>query len=236
MSLCLLLKYGFIQRAFAVGNKAVVVLAIVILPLVSIAQADSTAAHPADSTQPKVYKAKMLAKGFYKNKEEFFNNAPSITRAFTVQEKTISDKKKAGGIMAVAYVLEDGGVMSDDEVWGFCDGKDVYVKCVKVLGNYWKLDCIGPHPYFVFPLYQLLVSLPAQALSGPAYEIYLMNKKGKFKRADSDDVLELLQAEPTIKYSFRNALGPDMYEPNPNRSAITREYLKKFNEALIEKE
>jgi hypothetical protein len=53
---------------------------------------------------------------------------------------------------------------------------------------------------------------------------------------EREDLLELFKDESDIKYGFRAALGPDIYEPNLKRSAITREYLKKFNERLISKE
>jgi len=212
-------------------RKLLFVLIVIALPAAILAQADSAIA-TIDTLPQKIYKSKALKKGFYRNQEEFFNNAPSVTRDFTVKEKTTIEKRKAGGISAVVYVLADGEAAVEGEIWGFCDGKDVFVKSHVGYGYSWKLDCIGQHPYYIFPLQRGVVDI----ITGASYEIILMNKKGKFKRVHSAGIIELFESEPDIQYDFKKALGPDIYEPNPNRSAITRKYLKLFNERLIEQE
>ncbi|MES2850056.1 MAG: hypothetical protein V4685_13440, partial [Bacteroidota bacterium] len=235
--------------------KAFLVFFISLISLKAISQTDSSKTLVTDSVvilpdtaNQKIYKSKQLVKGFYLNKDEFFNNRPSIKRNFSVTERTTSAKYKAAGILPVKYVLAEGEAPIQDKIWGFCDGSNVYAYSQAGLSsniNFWKLDCIGPHPFYVFPLgndwvdISNPISFTVDMLSlaaGPSYEIFMLNKKGKFKKVYSEDLLELFEEEPDIQYDFKHALGGDIYEPNLNRSGITRIYLKKFNERLIENE
>jgi hypothetical protein len=183
MPLYLLLKFK--KALSGIGSKVAIAGVVFIFPAACMAQTD-TVITPADTTTQKIYKAQILKKGFYKDKEEFFNNAPSLIRNFTVEQKTVSDKKKKGGIMKVQYVIADNEAPVGNNIWGFCDSTDVYVWHAQ---NFWKLDCIGPHPYFVYPL-KSYVSWPNFGIiagliideSMPSYEIFLMDKKGRFKR------------------------------------------------------
>ncbi len=225
--------------------KKIVFITVLLLPVALLqAQTDSAVAKPV-----KIYKSKVLNKGFYKSKEEFFNNAPSIIRDFSVKEQTTSEKKIARGMMAVSYKLEEGEPLINEKVWGFCDGNDVYVYFADIRGDFRKLDCIGPYPFFLsLPKTTVpgliltgavegTLSVAAQIISLDNYcEIFLMNEKGKFKKAYSADVLELFEWEPDIWEHFRYELGPDIEEPNPNRNTITRKYLTEFNKRLIEEE
>jgi hypothetical protein len=79
--------------------------------------------------QPILKDSTILAEGLYKDFEEFRNNEPSIRQGF----------KLVKGVRSLELRGEDGEIASSpDQVWGFCDGKTVYVMFERELVPTWK--------------------------------------------------------------------------------------------------
>ncbi|MGG9970430.1 hypothetical protein ACQ33O_01445 [Ferruginibacter sp. SUN002] len=190
-----------------------------------------------DSTV-KIYKAKTLKKGFYKNRTEFFNNAPSIIIDFKVVKKSDSKKRQKAGVLRVDYKLPSGQTIDDESVWGFCDGEFVYVSDNNfgLEKKYWKLDCLGPHPFFIRAYKPTpLLGVAASALS-KSFEVFLLGEKENFKISISNEMIDLFESEQDIQEGYKNAIAPPgEIDPYINLTAIKREYLHRFNERLIQR-
>ena len=176
----------------------------------------------------KIYNCKVLKKGFYKSYDEYLNNAPSIIKEFTntLIYKSDKDSTTVGG----QFELLDSALQADTvypeekykmpNIWGYCDGKDVFVKEGSFLTSkrYWKLQCLGKNPYIyqgfknLSPFGSAIAGdlLTAPFLNPDHYEIMYINGKGKveaptpakIKRLISSDLdlLKRYKAESIIFY------------------------------------
>jgi len=81
--------------------------------------------------------AMRLTKGVYANVEEFRNNAPSILR--------YEVSKDPGSSLELQIPDENGQLYYTHTVWGFCDGKQVYVM---MDGNVFPVFCVH-HQFYV---------------------------------------------------------------------------------------
>jgi hypothetical protein len=68
------------------------------------------------------------SRGVYANFEEFRNNTPSIQNF----EIRVEHHER------VLYIQESGNTYYSHEVWGYCDGKDIYVMRDGILCLAWK--------------------------------------------------------------------------------------------------
>ena len=90
--------------------------------------------------QDKIYNATELKKGLYKTYDEFINNTPSITNEFSVKNRST-----VTGGSPFDFEIKDGTKVGN--VFGFCDGKDVYFKGLRN-GGYCKADYVGRYSFF----------------------------------------------------------------------------------------
>lgn len=109
----------------------------------------------------KSYNGRQLIEGFYHNYQEYVNNTPFIPADLTVLPYRLS--KKDTTIIAAEYRF---GTTTTPlaGIWGFCDGKSVYVHYPRNDLNrlFYKLEQTGPYPYFTYIERKDLV-LPAAA-------------------------------------------------------------------------
>ena len=95
----------------------------------------------------------VLKKGFYRNFEEFRTNSPSL---FIPCEANYWEEK--GIDLYKIYVFTYSSSITLDrklEVWGYCDGKDVYVRQIEPFSKeskYSKLQFIGRYCYYQIKL------------------------------------------------------------------------------------
>lgn len=103
----------------------------------------------AQEDSSKIHNATSLNKGFYKTYEEYINNKPSITLDFAVIYKTC--KKSDSAIISVNFELINSKEKVGN-VWGFCDGKDVFIKRQTGLNSnkYWKIQQLGNYPLYYY--------------------------------------------------------------------------------------
>ncbi len=172
----------------------------------------------------KIYNCKEYKKGFYKNYNEFITNSPSITYDFTITNlsKDTNDTLDT----RVDYTLLDSSKHTG-RVWGFCDGKDVYVKHnnTTVTSTFLKLH-IGRCSFFSYrdrssspvvllPGLGLVGAVVAAATAGGAiatastpyssrdYSLCIITDEGKFiKGPHASDIKKSLSAQPELLKSF----------------------------------
>jgi len=92
-------------------------------------------------------------RGVYKSFAEFQNNSPSLHFEFTLEEKSTGSGAMGAGEKLLQYKME---VSKDkksqlDNVWGFCDGKEVYRRDVN---NTWFLVFSPISELNTYPVYQ----------------------------------------------------------------------------------
>jgi hypothetical protein len=124
-----------------------------------------------------IYNSSELVKGFYSNYNEYLNNSPSTVMYFTT--KFYCKSKKDSSIVGAEYKLfnyldtfktnfpDPGSDEKLPNIWGFCDGKNVYVKSVDN-NIFWRLEHLGKNPFFLqrmeksstVPFLSLIVGVP----------------------------------------------------------------------------
>jgi len=165
-----------------------------------------------------------LIRGIYKSYNEFLTNSPSLKDAFDV--KYYSKEKNDPTIISAEFILTDSS-KSLNNVWGFCDGRDVFIRYPhNLLGkrHYWKLEHMGKRPFFTYiyktavgvggPLLGLVTLGVTAALSPKEYVPALLNEKGKVKDLDIDLVKKYLKPHQELYKSFCAEIAPFIPESN----------------------
>jgi hypothetical protein len=93
-----------------------------------------------------------LKRGIYKNFSEFKFNRPSINYEFTIEEgvQNYGPKRDSLGHKVYYLVLSEPS-LNNDSVWGFCDGKNIYINNVyffKPKSRFDKIEYMGRYCYF----------------------------------------------------------------------------------------
>ena len=163
----------------------------------------------------KIYQGQEYKKGLYKTYEEFIINNPSFTPDFIIKEKN----NNRSGEDTYGYKVNDKTEIG--KVWGFCDGKTIYVHGLRLEG-YHKLEYVGFYSFFSF--IQPGYSLATAALPD---HLVIINQEGKYEDGTAGFLEKLL-----AKHDM-NLL--DEFKKDPTRKKIqTRiKYLIKLNEILI---
>ncbi len=163
----------------------------------------------AQNSSNKIYNAKELKKGFYKSYDEYINNSPSVLKDFTVKPKTL--RKSDSAIICVDFELanEDEKVGS---IWGFCDGKDVFIKRSTGLNSnkYWRVEHIGIHPYYYYfekgfgfgPGLMRLATLAIEAFKDEDLVLALKDENDKNYNANERNVRKLLVGNTELLQQF----------------------------------
>ncbi len=162
--------------------------------------------------QEKIYNTKEFKEGLYKTYEEFINNSPSITTAFTVRQKNNMGEH-------YTFDMIDGSKVG--KVFGFCDGITIYVHGLRLEGFH-KLDYVGPYSFFVFeqPRYSMTTAMLPDHL-------VIIDDDGTYK-------------DGTVSYveKFLNAKSPELgkefaaLQERKDKKNKRQEYLIKLNEKL----
>ena len=169
-------------------------------------------------TAERIYNAKVLKKGLYKNFTEFITNSPSTTKEFTVVERTQADLMFMHGSEYTFKVL--GSNIEESDVYGFCDGKDVFINYDHPKG-YCKMECIGPYTFFTYTVHG------SGALALVPDQLMILDEKGKFMNATVNNVKKILME--------RNKDLADEYEGIEDKKDKRKEYLTKLNQSLKKK-
>ena len=169
-------------------------------------------------TAEKIYNANELKKGFYKNYREFITNSPSITNDFIVKERNLLALSITNNVSPYGYYVTKGEV-DEMDVYGFCDGKNVYISQRGGLG-YNKLEYLGPYCFYSYTYHRgLSATLPDK--------IVVIDENKKFKVATVKYVGKLLQS--------KNPVFASEYEKESDKKGKRKEYLIKLNEYLKSK-
>ncbi|MBC7934934.1 MAG: hypothetical protein H7Y86_06205 [Rhizobacter sp.] len=175
-----------------------------------------------------------LKKGFYKTYQEYLDNNPSITADFTTELYRAS--KRDTTIIAGTYKLHSGTVKAN-KIWGFCDGKSVFIRYKVLIGNnYWKAQVLGPHPYFLYKEKMILAAGPpimaiATAVTTAAlpagFEIMAVTGPGRPKYVWKGTMKKILSDQPALLEAFKKEVKviSDKYRVK---------YLKLYSEAAAE--
>lgn len=195
----------------------ILILCICILPFGGKGQVDSV-----------LNKADSLRKGFYKTYQEYLADSPSVITDFTV--KLYSASKDEPKIVSADYILADPN-FNTGEIWGFCDGQDVFVASGSFFVlKYWKLQCRGPNPYLFYAEKKFLVPFTIGAIfaSGlsfalpPNYQLMLIDKTGRPRLANDYYVKRVLRDDPALFKKFRKEYH--------DSDEIIMKYLREYNE------
>ena len=203
----------------------------------------------------KIYNTTELKKGFYKSYQEYLNNSPSIFEDFKTTYFTVSNANKT--IIQADYLLLDE-TQTTGKVWGFCDGKDVFVRYTTSLlgyGKFWKVGYNGVMPFFYYnqsqtraagPGLMMLVTLVATATLEPELQMFVKKIKGNYIRVTKHSLKRLLKKEPLLQNKFlekmktfekddeqQNKLSNK--ELDKLRFEIYKEFLVKYNHTLEKK-
>jgi len=150
-----------------------------------------------------------LIRGFYMSYQEYLNNAPSLKIDFTTKLFTIG--KNDSIVIRAEYQIADS-LELEGEIWGFCDGKNVFVQCNTFFEfKYWKLMCKGPNPYFFFkkksvaiPFSPFGLLATAASLAIPAnYDLMFVDDEGKSRYASKYYLKRLFGDDPVLFKAFK---------------------------------
>jgi len=198
----------------------------------------------------KIYNCPQLKAGFYKNYDEFLNNAPSSTLKF--QTILFSKNKVDSTIIGAEYKLIDPSATVND-VWGFCDGKTVFVKYSRSVftKRFWKLEGLGPIPFFTYKEKDIIAAGPgllklatiAASASAPAeYISMFVNEKGKFKQFDISRIRQLLKPYAELYKAFRlytdrydnvDPGEPESQDVYSQKIKIMKDFIERLNATII---
>lgn len=171
---------------------------------------------------------KTLKKGLYKNYQEFIGNTPSLTDDFVTVPLYLNGSDTANPIAAV-YLYSDT-LKEAGPVWGFCNGKSVYINLSPSLPRscYWKLISLGNYPFFK-GCYTARGFIKPGPVSLDGYSksqaiIYkprnlvmqIVDNKGKFREPGIADMKKLLGVKPELLAAFKKEAGRYEQFDNPN--------------------
>ena len=203
----------------------------------------------------KIYNRAELKPGFYKDYQEYIDNSPSITVPVDITYIAIS--RNDSTIIGATYKTKDGSKIAG-HLWGFCDGKDVYIEYSPSLfaTKFWRLESLGPHPFFSYtekdiaamgPPLMAVATVALTASKPPLCKLRTIDDDGKTSVASLQRVEDWLKPEPDLLAAFRRTgykhptttdrdktepRFPDTYQ---GRMQAIREYLLKLNQRLLQK-
>lgn len=187
----------------------------------------------AQNESSKIYNSNQLHQGFYRTYQEYLNNAPSITPAVTVTY--LIKSRRDSTITAAEYKLNDPSA-SMPAIWGFCDGRDVFIKHHLSIfkTRYAKAEYVGKNPFFLFwqkevyaigpPLLAVATAAGSSAMPSVFY-IMFINPQGKIRQAKYRTLKKLFAADPELLKRFQS--------DNYISDRIMAKYLVEFNEKYI---
>lgn len=100
-------------------------------------------------TTPRIWQAAQLKPGFYKSRTELITNSPSIQKKFLIFQRNAADLVFQHGGEYNYKLLAGEGSIDNDEIYGFCDGIDVYLNYDHPKG-YTKVEYLGQYSYFTY--------------------------------------------------------------------------------------
>jgi hypothetical protein len=208
----------------AMKKNLILQIFLAILSFTAFGQSDTTEVNTDTSDMlPRNFK-----KGFYTSYSEFVKNEPAVVRSFTTIKKTTSKKKIANGIYKASYELAKGEAGIKEDIWGFADDSLFYVRIFASLfhKDYWKLECSGgKYPFAFVNIDQSGGYLGSGFLANeiaPIYEIYVMDKNGKFKQASTKYLKSLFADSPEILKEYLDS-------SSKNSNKTKKEFLVRFN-------
>jgi len=203
----------------------------------------------------RIYNCSVLKTGFYSNYQEFISNSPSISTHFEITYLRIS--KNDSTIIGASYKLSDGTKLPA-HIWGFCDGKDVFINFSPSLiaKHFWRLESLGPYPFFSYleknvaamgPPLMAIATVALTASQPPMSKLRTIADNGKTRAASIKRLKVWLEPEPDLLAAFNRtgyktpaAQGPEPSAPRypdsyQGRISAIREYLLKLNQRLQQK-
>jgi hypothetical protein len=168
------------------------------------------------SAQEKIYQVSEWKRGIYKTYEEFINNAPSISNEFTVTET--GSFGSMNGKDPYDFKVNDGSKVG--KIYGFCDGKAVYVKgSARLTGGYVKVDYVGRYSFFNY----VFRGVGFAAMVAPD-QLTVIVEGGRRKDATVGFVSKLIRS--------KNSTLADEFDKLKDKRSRRIEYLIKLNEVL----
>ncbi len=193
-------------------------------------------------------------RALYKTFDEFINNKPTLKDSFLI--KYISRTKTDTTILKAKYLALDE-TSFPIQVWGFCDGTNVFIRTPQSIfnnENCLKLDHIGQFSFFTSLqksgssfgptiLSKIIIATVTTVLSPKDYVIYLIDNKGKIKYLNEDVLRKYLKEFPQLLASFNkdfDKVFPEKFydddhfvtdEEDMNRMNVLKEYLIKLDNA-----
>ena len=181
------------------------------------------------------HSAPALKRGIYLSYREYLDNNPAVTDSFNVWY--IAKRRKDTVTSQAEYHFQDKKHKTYDS-WGFCDGQSVFVYYIdfySVKGKFWKLECLGPNPFFTVarkkgvllvgpPVVQLLEAAVQSAGSSAQFEMVVIDNSGSVRLANLKVVRKLLGEQPDLLKEFKETSeGYEDYENGYNGKEETEE-------------
>ncbi len=168
-----------------------------------------------------------LKRGIYRTFKEFRYNFPSIADSFTVTKeqkklsRTISESQDQGTHTTYHILLPESYNVTDN-IWGFCDGKNLYINMGQVYdpkGNFEKIDYLGRYCLF-------FQWMPGAGGSSPGYLSKRMVNinNGQIYNPDGPNHTDLTTILSKDKGIY------DSYKTDKDRNGKSFYYLKLYSE------
>ena len=194
----------------------------------------------------KIYNARTLKKGFYKTYDDYINNSPAFNYDFTVDYNYLS--KSDSTIISADYTIVSDSLRTG-KVWGFCDGKNIFIRKSSGLlnGKFWRIEYIGKLPYYNYsekhyggygPGLFRLATAAAELATPRQYDIMLRDENDKNYIISKRIMRKLLIEHKELLDEFNKKVEEIKNDNNAHNShteeiKIFKEYLKKLNDKLI---
>jgi hypothetical protein len=145
----------------------------------------------------------LYKQGIYKNFEELKYNNPSVS----LDGRIITRTAEAGSKKVICYRLEKNKSMQQahGKLYGFSDGRNIYIKRASATGEHVKIDNYGKYGYFEDIAYSSTgtVTVPFLTLN-----LIDMNS-GEISRIDRKHLRELLEDEPGLLVAYNEESQKD---------------------------
>ena len=178
-----------------------------------------------------------LKKGVYRSFKEFKYNSPSILDSFTITTeqkkiiKSISESTESN-THTIYHILLPEPYSESDDVWGFCDGKHVYINTRQIYhpdGIFEKIDYLGRYCLFFQWMPNAAGSPAAAKQINPKTNGYLSKRivninNGQIYNPDGPNHADLITILSTDKGIY------DSYKADKDKNAKTFYYLKVYSE------
>ena len=192
--------------------------------------------------------SKPLKKGFYRNYKEFLDNNPTKFCEFKYDSIYTDDSDYV--FIGIQFRLNDT-VLFIKHVWGYCDGKDIFVNhsVMNTISTYWKLEGNGHYPFYyrkekdigtgtrmlnvLGPLGRL-TSSTIQAATDKSMILTIINEKGKSQKETMFDIKEQLEVDSALQQSFNDELDSINMKIKKNPKKYSDELIELVKVQLIE--